>query len=48
MAQRMETPSSLNVQLILAPELTAGGVVIMDNLPAHKVTGMRQAIEAAV
>jgi transposase len=25
----------------------AGDVVIMDNLPAHKVTGVRQAIEAA-
>lgn len=35
------------VQQILAPELTAGDVVIMDNLPAHKVKGVRQAIEAA-
>ena len=34
-------------QQILAPELTAGDVVIMDNLPAHKVKGLRQAIEAA-
>jgi transposase len=34
------------VQQILAPELTAGDVVIMDNLPAHKVMGVRQAIEA--
>ena len=35
------------VQQVLAPELTAGDVVIMDNLPAHKVRGVRQAIEAA-
>src|SRR5208282_3184485 len=32
---------------ILAPEFTTGDVVIMDNLPAHKVKGVRQAIEAA-
>jgi len=35
------------VEQILAPELTKGDVVIMDNLPAHKVTGIRQAIEEA-
>ena len=35
------------VSQVLAPELTAGDVVIMDNLPAHKVKGARQAIEAA-
>jgi hypothetical protein len=35
------------VSQVLAPELTTGGVVIMDNLPAHKVHGVRQAIEAA-
>ena len=34
------------VEQILAPELTAGDVVIMDNLPAHKVQGVREAIEA--
>lgn len=34
-------------QQVLAPELTEGDVVIMDNLPAHKVDGVRQAIEAA-
>ncbi len=32
---------------VLAPELIPGDVVIMDNLPAHKVRGVRQAIEAA-
>jgi len=32
---------------VLAPELAEGDVVIMDNLPAHKVDGVRQAIEAA-
>jgi hypothetical protein len=31
----------------LAPSLTPGDVVIMDNLPAHKVTGVREAIEKA-
>lgn len=30
----------------LAPTLTPGDVVIMDNLRSHKVTGVRQAIEA--
>lgn len=31
----------------LAPSLEPGDVVIMDNLPAHKVTGVREAIEKA-
>ena len=31
----------------LVPELRPGDVVIMDNLPAHKVAGVRQAIETA-
>lgn len=35
------------VEQVLVPELTSGDVVVMDNLPAHKVTGVRQAIEAA-
>jgi transposase len=35
------------VERVLAPELTPGDVVVMDNLPAHKVHGVRQAIEAA-
>lgn len=35
------------VRTILAPTLTPGDVVIMDNLPAHKVSGIREAIEAA-
>ncbi len=30
----------------LAPVLKPGDLVIMDNLPAHKVTGIREAIEA--
>lgn len=33
------------VEQFLAPTLAPGDVVIMDNLPAHKVTGVRQAIE---
>jgi transposase len=35
------------VRRVLVPELTPGDLVIMDNLPAHKVAGVREAIEAA-
>ena len=35
------------VRQALVPTLAPGDVVIMDNLPAHKVAGARQAIEAA-
>lgn len=35
------------VRQVLVKELSPGDVVIMDNLPAHKVGGVRQAIEAA-
>jgi len=35
------------VKQVLLPELTKGEVVVMDNLPAHKVMGVRQAIEEA-
>ena len=31
---------------MLAPTLRPGNVVVMDNLPGHKVDGVRQAIEA--
>src|SRR5271168_5112335 len=34
------------VQQVLVPTLKPGDIVIMDNLPAHKVEGVRQAIEA--
>jgi transposase len=34
-------------QQFLAPTLKQGDIVIMDNLPAHKVQGIRQAIEAS-
>lgn len=34
------------VEQFLAPTLEPGDAVVMDNLPAHKVTGVRQAIEA--
>ena len=34
------------VTQILAPNLWAGACVIMDNLPAHKVAGIKEAIEA--
>jgi len=33
------------VEQVLVPELEQNDIVIMDNLPAHKVTGVRQAIE---
>jgi transposase len=35
------------VQKVLVPTLRPGEIVIMDNLPAHKVEGVRAAIEAA-
>jgi transposase len=33
------------VEQVLAPTLSPGETVVMDNLPAHKVTGVRAAIE---
>jgi len=35
------------VEQVLAPTLSPGDIVIMDNLPAHKPVVVRQAIEAA-
>ena len=35
------------VEQVLVPTLRQGDVVIMDNLRAHKVAGVREAIEAA-
>lgn len=35
------------VEQILVPSLNPGDIVVMDNLSAHKVPGIRQAIEAA-
>ena len=35
------------VEQVLVPTLAAGDVVLMDNLPAHKAAGVRDAIEAA-
>jgi transposase len=34
------------IEQCLAPSLSAGDIVIMDNLPAHKVDGVRRAIRA--
>lgn len=34
------------VEQVLVPTLQPGDIVIMDNLPAHKPTAIRQAIEA--
>lgn len=34
------------VEEVLSPTLDAGDVVVMDNLPAHKVSGIRELIEA--
>ena len=36
-----------HVEQMPAPGLARGGIVVMDNLPAHKVRGVREAIEAA-
>ena len=30
---------------VLAPELRPGDIVVMDNLPSHKISGVRDAIE---
>ena len=35
------------VEQVLVPTLRPGDVVILDNLPAHRVGGVREAIEAA-
>ena len=35
------------VEQVLAPTLTRGDVVVMDNLPAHKLASIREIIEAA-
>ena len=35
------------VQQFLAPALRPGDIVVIDNLPSHKVAGVREAIEAA-
>lgn len=34
------------VEQVLAPTLRAGDILILDNLPSHKVAGVREAIEA--
>lgn len=35
------------VEQVLIPTLSQGDIVVMDNLPAHKAVGIRNAIEAA-
>lgn len=35
------------IRQVLVPGLKPGDIVIMDNLPAHKVKGVREAIEGA-
>lgn len=35
------------VEQILIPELKLGDVVVMDNLPAHKVSGIKEKLERA-
>lgn len=43
----MDGPTFLAyVEQCLAPALEPGDVVVLDNLPAHKVAGVREAIEA--
>ena len=34
------------VEQVLVPTLSSGDIVVMDNLPAHKASGVREAIEA--
>ena len=34
------------VETVLAPSLSQGDIVVIDNLSAHKVAGVRAAIEA--
>ncbi len=34
------------VEKVLAPSLSKGDIVVIDNLPAHKVAGVRKLIEA--
>lgn len=34
------------IEQVLAPTLYPGDIVVMDNLPAHKVAGVKEAIEA--
>ena len=36
------------VEQMLAPSLRRGDVVVLDNLPAHKVAGLKEALQAAV
>lgn len=35
------------VEQVLVPTLSVGDIVVMDNLPAHKAAGVRNAIDAA-
>jgi transposase len=43
----MDGPSFLAyVEQVLVPTLRKGDIVFMDNLPTHKVAGVREAIEA--
>ena len=48
-AMTVESPTDGDVFLaeqVLCPRLQPGQVVVMDNLPAHKVEGVRRLIEA--
>ena len=35
------------IEQVLVPTLVPGDIVVMDNLSSHKVTGIKEAIEAA-
>jgi transposase len=43
---RRRLPQTFTTTDMLAPTLRPGNIVVMDNLAAHKVAGVRQAIEA--
>jgi transposase len=40
------TTSTAYIERSLAPTLKRGDIVVMDNLPVHKVAGVQEAIEA--
>jgi transposase len=46
-ARRRAAPDRAYVEQFLTPALAPGDVVVLDNLAAHKVAGVRQAIKAA-
>jgi transposase len=46
MASAFALTSSAYIEQMLAPTLSPGDIVILDNLSSHKIAGIREAIEA--